>query len=305
MSTSCYIDLSVDISIALESVRRLPPRAAIAREWARLRRDELDGSLALAATSLSRDELDVLVERGISSGEHPFADYVAARDLAAAAAWVAAARPLLASDPRPLITVEDIRRLHALASAGQPALQPGAWRLAVDPPAAGIVSLPPWLIAKETLALAERFRRRPEPDDVGLWLASFLGRFARIRPFASANGRTGRLAASLLLRRQDAVPLAIPRERAAQYRRGLIAAENGDPHMLGTLIGEALLQSCLRLLAAAGDEPLEPLRALAGDNYAALIKAARRGRLATVVRDGRVYTTAAWIADYRAEVSSR
>jgi Fic family protein len=294
----------VDISIALEAVRRLPPRGAIAREWARLRRDELDGSLALASTSLSRDELDALVARGISSGEHPFADFVAARDLAGAFAWVAGARPLLASDPRPLITVEDIRGLHALATAGQPALQPGVWRLAVDPPGTGIVSLPPWLIAKETGALAERFRRRPDPDDVGGWLAAFLGRFARIRPFAAANGRAGRLAASLLLRRQDGVPLAIPRERTAAYRRGLIAAENGNPRELGALIGEGLLQSCLRLLAAAGDEPLEPLRALAGSNYAALIKAARRGRLATVVRDGRVYTTAAWIADYRAEVRS-
>jgi Fic family protein len=294
----------VDISIALEAVRRLPPRGSIAREWARLRRDELDGSLALASTSLSRNELDALVERGISSGAHPFSDYVAARDLAAASAWVAGERPLLASDPRPLITVEDIRRLHALATAGAPALHPGVWRLAVDPPTAGIVSLPPWLIAKETAAVAERFRRRPDPNDVGGWLAAFLGRFARIRPFASANGRAGRLAASLLLRRQDAVPLAIGRERVAAYRRGLIAAENGDAHELGTLIGETILQSCLRLLAAAGDEPLEPLRALAGSNYAALIKAARRGRLATIVRDGRIYTTAAWIADYRSEVRS-
>jgi len=36
------------------------------------------------------------------------------------------------------------------------------------------------------------------------------------------------------------------------------------------------LQGCLRLLAAAGDAPLEPLRELAGTNYTALIKAVKR-----------------------------
>jgi len=290
----------VDISIALEAVRRLPPKAAIAREAARLRRDELDGSLALASTSLSRDELDALVERGIAGGDQRLEQYLAARDLAAAASWIAGQRPLLASDPRPLITVEDVRKLHALATAGQPGLQPGMWRLAVDPREGGIVSLPPWAIAKETAALADRYRQRPATD-LGGWLAAFLGRFARIRPFAGANGRTARLAVSLLLRRTDAVPLAIPRERAPAYRTALVAAENGELGTLRALLDDLLLQGCLRLLAAAGDEPLEPLRELAPESYAALIKAVKRGRLAAVVRDGRVFTTPAWIADYRNE----
>jgi Fic family protein len=289
----------VDISAALDAVRRLPPRAAIAREAARLRRDELDGSLAISSTALSRTQVDALVDRGIGSGDHRLEQYVAARDLANAAAWVAEQRPLGVADPRPLITVEDVRRLHAFATAGQPALQAGVWRLAVDSPGSGIVSVPPWLIAKETGALVDRFRRRPAAADLGGWLASFLGRFARIRPFARANGRAARLAAALLLRRLDGVPLAIPRERTPAYRQALIAAENGDPRLLRTLIEETLLQSCRRLLAAAGDEPLVPLRALAGTNYAALIKAVKRGRLAAVVRDGRVLTTAAWIAEYR------
>jgi hypothetical protein len=245
--------------------------------------------------------VDALIDRGLATGEHPLEQYVAVRDLAGAAAWATGQRPLLASDPRPLITVEDVRRLHSLATAGQPALAPGVWRLAVDPPGAGIVSLPPWMIAKETATLVDRYRRRPETVDLGGWLAAFLGRFARIRPFAGANGRTARLAVSLLLRRTDAVPLAIPRERAPAYRAALVAAENGEPKTLRTLIDEALLQGCLRLLAAAGDAPLEPLRELAGTNYTALIKAVKRGRLAAVVRDGRVYTTTAWIADYRTE----
>jgi Fic family protein len=291
----------VDIHNALEAVRRLPPRASIAREAARLRRDELDGSLALASTALTREQVDALIDRGISTGDHKLGHYVAARDLAAAASWIAGQRPLAVADPRPLMSVEDIRRLHALTTAGQPELQPGVWRLAVDPPGAGIVSLPPWLISKETAGLLDRFRSRPDPADLAAWLAAFLGRFARIRPFASANGRSARLGVALLLRRMDAVPLAISREHVHRYRQALIAAENGDPALLRALIDDALMQSCLRLLAAAGDDPLVPLRTLAGTNYTALIKAAKRGRLSTVVREGRVFTTAAWIADYRTE----
>jgi hypothetical protein len=70
---------------------------------------------------------------------------------------------------------------------------------------------------------------------------------------------------------------------------------------LRAFVAQTLLQSCRRLIAVAGDEPLLPLRSLAGGHYAALIKAAQRGRLAVVERDGRVYTTAAWISDYRAK----
>lgn len=295
----------MDISIELEAVRRLPPRASVAREAARLRRDELDGSLVLAGNILTRLQLNALIDRGIAGGEHRLEHYIAARDLANAAAWVAEQRPLAASDPRPLITVEDIRRLHAFAAAGQPKLQPGAWRLGVDAPARDIVSLPPWMIAKEVGTLVDRFSHRPPPNELGTWLAAFLGRFARIRPFASANGRAGRLAVALLLRRLDAVPLAIPRARAPAYRRALLAAESGEPQALAGVIEEALLQGCRRLLAAGGDEPLEPLRTLAGPNYAALIKAVKRGRLGAIVRDGRVFTTAAWIADYRMETEGR
>jgi Fic family protein len=289
----------VDISAAIEAVQRLAPHAPIAREAARLRREELDGSLAIAGTSLERAELDALVDRGIAGGEHPLADYVAARDLASAAGWVAEQRPIAASDPRPLITVEDIRRLHGLATAGQPERRPSVWRLNVDLPNAGVVSPPPWLVAKETTALVDRFRRRPSMDDVPAWLAAFLARYARIRPFAGANGRAGRLAASLLLRRLDIVPLAIPRDRAADYRSAILAGESGATRALGALIGESLLHGSRRLIAAAGTDPLVPLRALAGPHYAALIKAAKRGRLASVVRDGRVYSTAGWIRDYR------
>jgi Fic family protein len=299
MSTPCYNGQLVDIKSALEAVRRLPPRAVLAREAARLRRAEVDGSLAIAGTPLTGGELDALADLGFATGGHALVDYIAARDLLAASAWILEQRPIAVGDPRPLITVEDVRRLHGLSTAGQPALRPGVWRLAVDRPESGIVSPAPWLITKETAALVERFRRRPPVAGLPLWIAQFLARYARIRPFGEANGRAGRLAAALLLRRLDVAPLAIPRERSADYRRAVLTAEGGNAQQLQTLIENTLLQSCRRLIAAAGPEPLVPLRALAGTNYAALIKAAKRGRLAVITRDGRVYSTTTWIEEYR------
>src|SRR5665213_960101 len=112
LSTKCYIHFAVDISASLEALRRLPPRAAVAREAARLRRDEVDGSLALAGTPLTREQVNTLIDRGISTGEHRLEHYITVRDLATGAAWVAEQRALGAADPSPLITVEDIRRLH-------------------------------------------------------------------------------------------------------------------------------------------------------------------------------------------------
>ena len=148
----------VDFSEAIDAVRRLPPSGAITREAARLRRDELDGSLAIGGTPLSRVELDALCDQGTAAGGHAFAAYVEARDLAAASAWVSEQRSLDAGDPRPLITIEDVRRLHVVTTASQPELRSGAWRLNVEPSSPGGIVYPaPWLVAAEMSALVDRF----------------------------------------------------------------------------------------------------------------------------------------------------
>jgi hypothetical protein len=153
--------------------------------------------------------------------------------------------------------------------------------------------------------LVDRAGRGPADEPVPLWLARFLGRFARIRPFEAANGRTGRLAVALLLRRLDLPPAAFERPDRARFPRALAAAERRDPAPLAALIATAVIRACNRLSAVAaeeGDAP-EPLRALAGDSYPALARAAHRGRLRTIVRGGRYYTTRAWIAEYRTATS--
>jgi Fic family protein len=289
----------VDIEALIAEVDNLPPRAALARETARLRRDEVDGSLAIVGTRLSRSEVVALVDRGLALGGHPLADYLMARNLANAAGWVWSQRPYAHGDARPLLSIEEIRRLHTLATAGQHDARPGMWRLAVAPPQHQIVFPPPWAVPFQTAALVDRHRLRPAPGTLVSWLADLLARFARVRPFGTGNGRVGRLVASLVLRRLDAPPLAIPREQAEAYNAAIRAAEAGALAPLTTLVADALGESCRRMLAAGGDDPLIPLRTAAGDDYAALIKAAQRGRLRTVTRARRIYTTAGWINAYR------
>ncbi len=289
----------MDIEALIDEVDALPPRAAIARETARLRRDEIDGSLAILGTPLSPTEVVALIDRGLALGGHPLDAYIVARSLAGAAAWVWSQRPYAHGDPRPLITIEEIRRLHALATAGQSGAQPAMWRLTIAAPQHHVVFPPPWAVPFQTAAFVDRFRLRPAPGSLVPWLADLLARFARVRPFGTGNGRAGRLVASLVLRRLDAPPLAIPRDRAAAYAAAIVAGEGRDLAPLTAIVSDALGESCRRTIAAGGDDPLVPLRTLAGDEYQALIKAAQRGRLRTVTRAHRIYTTAGWVAAYR------
>ncbi len=289
----------MDIEALIDEVDALPPRAALARETARLRRDEIDGSLAILGTPLGRAEVAALVDRGLALGGHPLDAYIIARGLAVAAAWVWSQRPYAHGDPRPLLSVEEVRRLHALAAGGQEAARPGMWRLAVVAPQHDVVSPPPWAVPSQTEAFVDRFRSAPPRGSLVVWTAELLARFARIRPFTEANGRVGRLVASLVLRRLDAPPIAVSREAAPRYTAAVLAGEGGDYAPLAAIVGDALAESCRRLIAAGGDDPLVPLRAIAGADYAALIKAAQRGRLRTVTRAHRVYTTAAWVDAYR------
>lgn len=299
LSTLSRINVGVDITRLVGEVHALPPRTSIAREAGRLRAEEIDGSLAIAGNPLSSADVRALLERGIATGGHPLDAYLDARDLADAAAWVAEQRATPLDAPRPLLTVDEVRRLHRLVSAGRPIIRPGVWRVAIAPLHHSGAAPPPWQVPREMSALVAAVSERPPAGEVGNWVAGFLARFARIRPFAGVNGRTARLAVSLVLRRLDIPPLVLPRRRARSFLSALAAAESGNRAALADLVEDAIAQSCRRLIAAAGDEPLLPLRLLAGAEYSALIKAAQRGRLQVVQRDRRIFCTAGWISAYR------
>jgi Fic family protein len=287
---------------AAHAIAQIPPRAALAREMRQVRRAEIFTSAALAGSTLSAVEVDALVDRGIAQGNHAFDDYVLVRGYADAARWIGDARAYLAGDPRPVLSVDELRQLHARAAAGSN-VRGGAWRQANPTPNAGIVAPAAWLVARETTTLVDRFGRGPQADPVAIWIARFMGRFARLRPFEGANGRTGRLAANLMLRRLDFPPLVLERWDRRRFPAALAAAETNDPSSLAALIAAAIVRTCNRL-SAVGEtqgDPIEPLRDIAGADYTALAKAAQRGRLRTIVRGGRYYTTSNWIREYRSK----
>jgi len=286
------------LRLAIAALRAEPPRAAIGAETRRLWRAEIAASTRLAGAELTPDDVDALLDRGLARGEHRFADYVLVRAYAEANRWVALQPRREGGDPSPLVTVEEIRRISALVrgTAGG-----GAWRTANLPARGGIVAPAAWLVPREVEAFADRAGRGPGDTPLARWLARVLARLARIAPFPEANGRTARLVANLILRRLDLPPLAFEPAGAARYHTALAQAEANAPAALEALVADTLVRGIDRLRAAAeGGDDLAPLRALAGDSYAALAKAAQRGALRTVRRGGRYFTRPAWIADYTA-----
>ncbi len=300
---------NADALLAMEGglavVRRLPPRGAAARELRLLRRESIAASTRIAGSALAASEVSALLDRGTAVGGHPFTDYVLVREYADAAAYAWSRRAPIPPS-RAWAAVDELRRLHTLAVRSEPEALPGAWRIAnVAPGADGLVPPPYWNVPREVQALAERVNAAIGTRPDALVVAEAVGRLERIAPFASANGRVARLFADVLLARRGYPPFAIEDRRRAAYLAATAEARAGRPHALAAIVAGAVARALRRMEAALRDDPLVPLADLVPPNErAAAYKAAQRGRLTVVERDGRTYSTAAWLAAYRADRSA-
>ena len=287
---------------AVRSLATIPPRGSVAREAAVLRRAAIVTSTRLAGSALDEAETAMLLDRGLAIGGHPLRDYLIVRDYAEAERFALERRRLEPGDRRPFFTLDDIRRLHRLAARSESVSAPGAWRAANLPPGpTGTVHPPPWLVPREIDGIVDRFARGPGQEPVPEWCARLAGRFARIEPFATANGRVGRLLIDLVFARLGLPPLAFGGAFGRRYPGALSAAVAGDVAPFATLIARVALVAIDRL-RAAGDVDTTALVPLAEEPAAVregLYKAAQRGRLRTLVRSGRLYTTRDWIENYR------
>jgi Fic family protein len=283
----------IDELVAL--VRAAPPSAALRGAFATLRLEEIAGSVRLAGARLDLTEVRVLVERGRALGGHRLEDYLIVRGYAEAAAWAAGQ----GTRPRHL-TADDLRTLHRLAVRGING-DAGAWRTRNLPPLTdGTVPPPYWMVPFETETTVGRIALG-ETEPAPLALARALARLSRLRPFATANGRVARLVANLLAYRRGLPPLVLDARTRRAYDAALRAADARDLDPLAQVVGRVLIRGLERLRDAA--EPpadLRPLAAFADEaGTDALYKAAQRGRLRVVRRDGRLYTTRAWLDAYR------
>jgi Fic family protein len=275
-------------------VRAAPPSAALREAFAALRLDEIAGSARLAGTALDRTEVRVLLERGRALGGHRLEDYLIVRGYADASAW--AVRQAARRAP---ISGQDLRTLHRLAVGGGP--EGGAWRTSNLPPLAdGTIPPPHWMVAFETETAVGRLALS-EHEPAPLALAQAIARFVRLRPFPSANGRVARLVANLLAYRRGLPPLVLDARARRLYADALRAASAREVGPLAAVVRRALIRGLERLRDAAEAPPeLRPLAEFAaGGSADGLYKAAQRGRLRVVRRDGRLYTTAAWVEAYR------
>jgi hypothetical protein len=276
-------------------VRAAPPSAALREAFAALRLEEIAGSVRLARSRLDTTEVRVLLERGRALGGHRLEDYLIARGYAEAANW--AVRQ--GSRPRPIGT-EDLRSLHRLAVRGL-SEDGGAWRTQnLQPLADGTVPPPYWMVPFETETAVGKLVLG-ESEAAPLALARAIARLTRLRPFATANGRVARLVANLLAYRRGLPPLVLDARARRAYGLALRAADARDVVPLAHVVGRALVRGLERLRdAAEPPEELRPIAEFAGEGgAAALYKAAQRGRLRVVRREGRLYTTHAWLNAYR------
>ncbi len=275
--------------------------ARLGAERAALALDEIRSSARLAGAVLDRSELRALLERGIAIGARPLGTYVLAADYADAARFVERAPSV---GPRqPYLRLGEIVEIHARATRGTPEAGPGAWRTrTLAPFASGMVAPPAWSVPRDVAGYVDRLGSGPPPAESALrWLADAHARFERIHPFAAGNGRAGRLVLNLLLRRCGLPAFAVRDRDVDAYARALQRADMRDPWPLATLLARCVLASLLRLAAHGETDDLAELRAFAtGPERDALYKAAQRGRLRIVRRDGALLTTQAWIDAYRA-----
>ncbi len=283
----------------------LPPRAfAQSSEQSKLtiRLEEVWGSCALAGAALTLPQTRLLLQRGIVGGDRVFRDYLMVWGYGQASAWVQAQRPR-SSGSR--ISVAEVRHLHTRAASGAELVEsgalPGVWRTQnAGNVRAGMIPLPPALIVGELTALVDRFGHGPPVgESLFIWLARFQSRFERIRPFASANGRVGRLCVNLMLTRFGLPFATVTARTTRRYRAALTEADAGDPFPLARFIAGSVQHNVGRL--AAPPPELRPLSTLAGPaTEEALRKAVIRGRLRHVYVGTRLFSTIAWRDEYLA-----
>ncbi len=297
---------------ALSAGRRLLEEAAALRLGASvpaaalrdLRLAEVNGSLAAAGVDVSPAAAAKLIETGVAPAGYSLDACNAVADYAAAAARVYQIGRGRAD--RGLLRLEEIVGLHALATRRtvRPAERPGEWRGATALPlTSGVVPPPAWLVPRAMSAFVERFERPPAPErPLVLWLADCYERFARIAPFATANGRVGRLILNLLLQRLGYPPVVLRRRDPRLLAAALDAAGKGDLWPSALFIAQNVTASvrALEFARARGGEALLPLGRLAAAGEAgALYKAAQRGRLRIVRKGTGIFTSKTWLDEYR------
>lgn len=293
----------------------LPSPAEADAIWTTIWFAEAHNSTALEGNTLVLRQVERLLADGLAVGNKELKDYMEVRGYADAAKWVygQALEPGAWTDGN-LLTLTEVRQVHTTAMApvwgvaphphASDREGPGNFREHDIAPFPGGMTPPSWpdvpAALHDWVRVVETIGRAPNVIEA---IAEAHNRFERIHPFLDGNGRTGRLVMNLLLVRLGYAPAIIFKRDRARYLRGLRAADQGEPGLLGELIARAVIDNLYRFVvpAVAGPNRLVPLAALTSKSVSegSLRVAANRGRLkANKGPDGQWRSSRAWVDDY-------
>lgn len=293
----------------------LPSPAEADAIWTTIWFAEAHNSTALEGNTLVLRQVERLLADGLAVGNKELKDYMEVRGYADAAKWVygQALEPGAWTDGN-LLTLTEVRQVHTTAMAPVWGVAPhphacdregpGNFREHDIAPFPGGMTPPSWpdvpAALHDWVRVVETIGRAPNVIEA---IAEAHNRFERIHPFLDGNGRTGRLVMNLLLVRLGYAPAIIFKRDRERYLRGLRAADQGEPGLLGELIARAVIDNLYRFVvpAVAGPDRLVPLAALTSKSVSegSLRVAANRGRLkANKGPDGQWRSSRAWVDEY-------
>lgn len=308
--------LALEVAELRDRLGGLPRPAEAAAIWRDIWYHEAHNSTALEGNTLVLREVERLLSEGRAVGNKELKDYLEVKGYSDAAQWVYD-QGVGAGEygGQALLTVTDVRRVHALAMTAvwevephpqaYPTEGPGNWRQH------DIQSFPSGMAPAEFTAVPAGIhdwveavcRISDDPAPIAEAVAKRHAAFERLHPFLDGNGRTGRLLMNLILVRLGYPPAIIQKRERPRYLLALRRADNGDPAPLGEMIARAILDNLMRFIlpAVAGPLRLVALEALATPEVAhqALAMAARRGRLRAIRGDDGIWrSTRRWADEY-------
>ena len=302
--------------MALEAVGGLPKPAKADRIWKDIWFHEAHHSTAIEGNTLVLKQVEALLARNETFGKKELKEYLEVRGYANAAQWVYEQARTRREGRAPLLTLQEVRRVH------YDAVTP-VWAVAPHPNATADES--PGKFRQHDIARFHSKMRPPTfplvPAEMQGWLdrvnglrrgdgfvcdrlAELHSAFERVHPFIDGNGRTGRLLMNLLLVRLGYPPAVIQKRERPAYLKALARSDRGDHAPLGEQIARAVLDNLMRFLlpAMSGRVKLVALEALVAEDasHTALRQAAERGRLRAIKDGSGIWRSSrAWVSEYK------